>query len=418
MTSKPTAGKSHPLFPILLVNFIDTLGFSIVLPFLVIIVLQFGGGEMIYGFISATYSFFQLIGAPALGALSDKYGRKKILLISEIGTFVGWAIFLVAMLLYGAGITYGQGMALISVPLILLFLSRAVVGLTGGNISVANAYLADISTKAQRKNNFGKMTVVGNFGLVIGPALAGVLGASVLGNIVPVIAALFISFTAVIVIQVQLKNVRPKQASGRSERVVPGTIKEGRFFIFRLKNVPLMMLLYFLIYMAFNFFYVAFPLYVAAQLKWTVLQIGIFFSVLSGLLVIQAPFLSWISSRISSAILVISGCLVLAGGFALFQFSSTVLIYAGAVLYAVGNGVMWPSFLTVLSNVADDKYQGAVQGFAGSAGSLASIIGLISGAFIYKLVGTGVFNIATVLMVLIACLSFKLMTIEKKNSDN
>ena len=419
MPPKSTAGQTQSLFPILLVNFIDTLGFSIVLPFLVVIVLQFGGDEMIYGFMSATYSFFQLIGSPVLGTLSDKYGRKKILLISEIGTFVGWAIFLVALLLHGAGITSGPGMAIISLPLILLFLSRAVDGLTGGNISVANAYLADISTKAKRKSNFGKMAAVANLGLIAGPALAGVLGASSLGSIVPVIVTLVISFIATIVIQLQLKDVRSKQASDSSGQAVITTPKQGRFFIFGLRNVPFMMVLYFLIYLAFNFFYVAFPIYVASQLKWTVLQLGIFFSVLSGLLVlVQGPFLSWISPRVSSALLVISGCILLAGGFALFQFSSTFLIYAGAVLFALGNGVMWPSFLTILSNITNDKYQGAVQGFAGSAGSLASIIGLISGAFIYKWVGTGVFNIATVLMVLIAALSFKLFAIEKNNADN
>ena len=74
------------IFPILLVNFIGTLGYSIILPFLIILVLKFGGNELIYGTIGATYSFFQLIGAPILGRWSDKFGRRKILLVTAVGS--------------------------------------------------------------------------------------------------------------------------------------------------------------------------------------------------------------------------------------------------------------------------------------------------------------------------------------------
>src|ERR1700722_1658688 len=93
------ATQRSSIFPILLVNFIGTMGYSIVLPFIVILVLKLGGNELSYGFLSATYSFFQLIGAPILGAWSDKYGRKKILLLSEAGTLAAWVLFLVALYL-------------------------------------------------------------------------------------------------------------------------------------------------------------------------------------------------------------------------------------------------------------------------------------------------------------------------------
>ncbi|MEM9025095.1 MAG: MFS transporter, partial [Bacteroidota bacterium] len=86
------------IFPILLVNFIGTLGFSLVLPFLVVLVLRFGGNELIYGFLGATYSLFQLIGAPVLGGWSDRQGRRKILLLSQAGTFLAWVVFLVALM--------------------------------------------------------------------------------------------------------------------------------------------------------------------------------------------------------------------------------------------------------------------------------------------------------------------------------
>ena len=85
--------KIIPLFPILLVNFIGTLGFSIVLPFLVFLVTRFGGNAFVYGLLGAVYPAFQLIGAPLLGKWSDIYGRKSILLISQLGTFIAWLIF-------------------------------------------------------------------------------------------------------------------------------------------------------------------------------------------------------------------------------------------------------------------------------------------------------------------------------------
>ena len=91
--------KQPSLFPILLVNFVGTLGFSIVLPFLIFLVMQFGGDAVIYGLLAATYPAFQLIGAPLLGRWSDIYGRKKVLLLSTVGTSAGWVLFLFALFL-------------------------------------------------------------------------------------------------------------------------------------------------------------------------------------------------------------------------------------------------------------------------------------------------------------------------------
>src|SRR5919206_3958683 len=92
-------GEKISLFPLFLVNFIGSLGFSIVLPFLVFLVIHLGGNAVAYGILNATYPAFQLIGAPMLGRASDIYGRKKILLLSHGGTLAGWIIFLIALIL-------------------------------------------------------------------------------------------------------------------------------------------------------------------------------------------------------------------------------------------------------------------------------------------------------------------------------
>src|SRR4029078_568741 len=91
--------KQLPLYPLLLITFIGTLGFSIVLPFLVFLVIDFGGNAIIYGILAAVYPAFQLVGAPILGRWSDIYGRKKVLLVSNGGTLIGWIFFLFALIL-------------------------------------------------------------------------------------------------------------------------------------------------------------------------------------------------------------------------------------------------------------------------------------------------------------------------------
>ena len=186
--------KQPSLFPILLVNFVGTLGFSIVLPFLVFLVMKFGGDAIVYGLLAATYPAFQLIGAPLLGRWSDNFGRKKVLLLSNIGTSVGWVLFLFALFLSSErsfsidSVFFGT--FVIIVPLLVLFLARAIDGITGGNISVANAYLADLSSDKTRSKNFGKMAISSNLGFILGPALAGILGGTIYGEILPVLASI------------------------------------------------------------------------------------------------------------------------------------------------------------------------------------------------------------------------------------
>jgi len=192
------------IYPILGINFVGTLGFSIVLPFLIFLVTRFGGNALIYGIIGAAYSAFQLIGDPILGRWSDRFGRKRVLLLSQLGTLFSWIIFLVALLIPPVKILNINiplvGYFSLTLPLLILFISRSFDGLTGGNVSVANAYLADVSNKKNRNENFGKMSVSANLGFIIGPAVAGMLGATALKEILPVIIALFISVIATLLI--------------------------------------------------------------------------------------------------------------------------------------------------------------------------------------------------------------------------
>ena len=274
MKTLAKSAQAH-IFPILLVNFIGTLGYSIILPFLIVIVIKFGGNELIYGIMGATYSFFQFIGAPLLGKWSDKFGRKKILLLSQIGTFLAWVLFIIALRIPNTSLTHINssilGIFILTLPLLILFIARALDGITGGNISVANAYLADVTTDKDRKSNFGKMAASANLGYIIGPAFAGILGATILGEMLPVVMAMMISLIAIFVIAFIMPESNPCALSRYIDDKKVNTVlgqehkecynltgaEKIRFTdILRFKNIPFILVLYFLIFLAFNFFYV------------------------------------------------------------------------------------------------------------------------------------------------------------------
>jgi MFS family permease len=194
-----------PLAPLLAVVFISTLGFSIVLPFLVFLVIRLGGNPVVYGLIGATYSAFQLVGAPILGGWSDRHGRRRVLVLTQLGTFLAWCLFLAAITVPVTVIAQVQtalfGAFTLTVPLLLLFAARAVDGLTGGNVSVANAYVADVTSEENRSASFGKMAVAQNLGFITGPAVAGLLGGGTRwGETAPVAAAMLVSFVGLVVI--------------------------------------------------------------------------------------------------------------------------------------------------------------------------------------------------------------------------
>ncbi len=411
---KTDSGRGIPLFPILLVNLIGTLGFALVLPFLVFLVTAWGGNAFIYGLAGATYSAFQLVGAPVLGRWSDAVGRRRILLLSQAGTLVSWLIFIVAFFLPGTPLLTFEssltGSFALTLPLVVLFLARALDGVTGGNVSVANAYLADISPSEDRAANFGKMAASSNLGFILGPVLAGILGATRWGELAPVVAAAGISLLATLAIVFYLPESSPcilarspEQANLRKlygqehrdcfEMRAAPRLRLGQ--VIRLTGVPKVLCVYFLVMLGFNFFYVTFPVYAVKVLAWSLPEIGTFFAVMGALMVVvQGPVLHRLSRLSGEKTLMIAGGLLLAAGFAAFDSERVPVIYAALVLLAVGNGVMWPSVLSSLSNAAGDLYQGSVQGVAGSLGAVASVGGLVLGGLLYAGIEARVFSVS------------------------
>jgi MFS family permease len=164
------------LVPILLLWFANTVNFSIMIPVMPFLVTRYGGGPILYGILLSVFSIFQFIGSPVLGALSDAYGRKPLLLISHGGTFAGWLLFVGAIYLPDVQVW------IIALPLIGIGLARIVDGITGGNISIANAYVSDIVTSEERAKAFGMMGATLGFGMLIGPVMGSLIMATPFGS--------------------------------------------------------------------------------------------------------------------------------------------------------------------------------------------------------------------------------------------
>lgn len=409
--ANPKSDRTSALAPILAVNFIGTLGYSIVLPFLVFLVTKWGGNAIIFGLVGAAYSFFQMLGAPLLGRWSDRFGRRRVLLLSQVGSLVSWVVLLFAFFLPERSLVAVDselfGNFTITLPLLLLFLARATDGLTGGNVSVANAYLADITTDESRNEDFGKMAASANIGFIVGPFLAGILGATIWAELPPVLAAALISIVAVVLIWIRLPESNPcvitssptpkslRRVFGQEQKncyQITGSKDLSTLQLFRLPFVLPLFVIYFLVMLAFNFFYVVFPIFVVNKLNWDVTGTGIFFAVLSALMVIvQGPVLKKLARKIKESRLVVLGGIFLSVSFLFFMSHQLSHIYTGAALLALGNGLMWPSLLAVISEAAGSDRQGAVQGLAGSVGAVASIMGLLIGGLLYGFLQEWVF---------------------------
>ncbi|WP_411028829.1 MFS transporter [Spongiimicrobium sp. 3-5] len=417
------------IFPILLVNFIGILGYSIVIPILIFIVVDMGGNGFIYGILGAMYPFFQFIGAPILGSLSDRIGRKKVLVISQLGTFVAWLLFLLAFMLPKTELwsqhTDFTGSYVMTLPLITIFVARIFDGFTGGNVSVANAYLSDISTDEDRDRNFGKMGASTSTGFVLGPAVAGVLASTFLGEVLPLLLAAVISLIAIFVINTRLKESNPcvvdtgplRTSSFRrffqvehKDCYLDGDIeanpeKKGWATILRQPGIPLLYSVYFLTFLGFSLFYAGLPIYANTVLEWTAIDLGLFLAYSSGIMIlVQGPVLSVLSSRVPNRSLILVGSLFIAGGFALLSIQQVVLLYVANTAFSIGNGLMWPSFLSLLARTGSPQMQGAIQGYGNSMGSMASMFGLVLGGILFERINTIVFLIGAIIFLIITLL--------------
>ncbi len=189
--------RKASIFTIFLIVFVDLVGFGIVLPNVQLYGQQFGISNYFYlTLIGATYSFFQFLFAPILGRWSDHVGRRPVLIISQIGTIVGF------LMLFFANFFQGQVLGIV-----MIFASRMLDGISGGNISTANAYIADITTPENRAKGMGALGAAFGLGFIFGPIIGGTVSHFWGLQYVPLVAAAF-SLTALVMTITRLAESR------------------------------------------------------------------------------------------------------------------------------------------------------------------------------------------------------------------
>ena len=338
-------------------------------------------------------------------------------MISQVGTLLSWLIFLSAFLFSNEALfsinTDTFGVMAFSIPLLVVVIARSLDGLTGGNISVANAYLSDITTEGDRRKAFGQMSSSMSLGFIVGPSVAGLLASVDNGNLITIIVTAFISLLGLLAIIYLLpetpikkevyscQEAKLKKAFGFEYRECYDLDQKSTNWqtVINQKGATLMIVLFFVIFLAFNLFYATFSMYSSTTLEWSAQRVGIFFTLLSGVMIIgQGPVLTRLSTRYSEIQLFTLGALIMGLSFFFMTSQQESTLYLAAVFYGLGNGIMWPSYQAMLSKTGSQEKQGSLQGIANGTGSLAGIIGLTFGGFLLSVLSGKIYMISAILL--------------------
>lgn len=382
--------------PAYLLTFVNVLGFSILMPILPFVVKDYGAPQWVYGLLLTCYSAFQFIGAPFLGALSDSVGRKPVLIISQAGTLLSWFIFLLALFLPN---TPFLGFAL---PLWIIALSRILDGITGGNASVTNAYISDITTRKEKSYIFGYLGGIAGIGMIIGPGMGGLSASTNLGFSGTILVAIFISSVTLITIFMWLKESHPEE--NRRERQKHSIINS--LFIprrVRMVNPSRMVKVLFTVKLFFTtmmaFYIGTIALYLIDLFHFEEKELGMFLLVVGVFLAFNQAFLSKLFVRkfgeLNTLILGLT-CATLG----LFSITMTTNLWAFIAFYYVMNlglSLSFPTFNALIAIHADTDKQGEIMGISESINSFTMALFPVIAATLYGIIGEHLYHFMAIL---------------------
>jgi MFS transporter, DHA1 family, tetracycline resistance protein len=368
----PTGEKffTKPLIIIFVTIFIDLVGFGIAIPVLPAYAKnEFGASPFTIGWLLASYSIMQFVSTPFIGQLSDKFGRRPVLFFSLLGTSV-------AALITGLSATFHV--------LPLLFFGRIFDGATGGNISTAQAYIADITTKENRAKGMGLIGAAFGLGFIFGPAIGGIL--SKFGSQTPFFFVSALAFINAVSLYFILPESRKfgeneiiKRRGSRFSELLD-SVKDSRFGI--------VTLLYFLLVVAFSIMTTVFVQYTSYRFGYTPEQNGYLFAFIGVLaIILQGGVFSRLVEKFGETKLVVIGCILLAGSFFAVPFvgpeaGGLTALLVGIAFFSIGNSLSSPALTSLASKEAHEESQGKTLGILQSAASLARAIGPALSAFL------------------------------------
>lgn len=402
--------RSRPLPVVLFTIFVDMLGYGILIP----VVPQLLGNEnssfsvlppgmsidqgyILLGFLVASYPFMQFLATPILGQLSDKFGRKKILAIALTGTCLSYIAFAI-------------GIITRNIPL--LFISRAFDGITGGNISVAQAAIADISTPETRARNFGFIGAAFGLGLIIGPYIGGKLSdpnlVSWFNPATPFWFAAGLSFINVC----SVLFLFPETLTGIRKKVIIDWLQSIKNIIagFKMKALRVPFVSSFLFQAGFNFFITFFSIYLIRKYEFSQGNIGDFFAYIGLWVVFSQVFVNSNVSRWWSEYNILRVSLIaLSVSIALFFVPSTGwgLLFI-VPFFAMFIGLVQANLLSLISKTVGSDRQGAILGVNSSINTLGQSLPPILSGYVAALLTPSAPIMVSAAIIFIAGLVFVL----------
>jgi DHA1 family tetracycline resistance protein-like MFS transporter len=408
------------LYPIMLVLFTNILGAGVILPVLPLYAEgTFHGTITQITLLASAFFGAQFLSAPWLGRLSDRYGRRPVLLISQLGTVVAFIIFIFAEKLGLAIDGWGLGLP-ISGGMLMLFAGRILDGITGGNITTAQAYAADITSDEERARGLGLLQAAFGAGFVFGPALGGLLGHY--GRLMPFVGATIITVATLLLTYFTLEeSLPPSERTSAVKSAEPAGLPLRTL----LRHRPLLLVLAigFISSLAFSAFPSTFSLYADhvifpnSEPGRVSLFIGLFLGFLGLMQVVtQLVFIKPLVARFGERRLLAIGDVALSLAFFLMSAIPLPLMVGAMMgLFAFGIGVTEPSMQAIATRFGNLRTRGHLLGVYQAARSLALIFGPILAGWAYDHIGPrSVFNGGGWLMALTFIGSLLLIRMEIK----
>jgi len=348
---------TRPLLIIFLTIFIDLVGFGIVIPLLPFYAEQMQATPFDIGILVSSYSLMQFIFSPVWGNLSDRYGRRPILFFTIIGSSIGYWIIGFANILW------------------MLYVGRIFAGIMAGNLSTAQAYIADVTSRENRAKGMGLFGMAFGLGFILGPALAGVL--SRFGTHVPFLVAASMSLCNAILLYFILPESRKPNAEATRRRSRFADLAEA----LRDKKFGLITVEYFLVIMAFAIMTTAFAYYMMVKFNYNEEKTGYLLAYVGFLsALIQGGMFGRLANKYGEAVLVAFGSLVLVVSLFLVPYigigsGGLTVLLLGMAGFSLGNSIASPALTSLASKTASEEEQGKSFGIMQSAASLGRVIG-------------------------------------------
>ena len=365
--------RRSSLLVLFLTVFIDLIGFGMVFPFLSFYAREYGASGVAVGAVVGVYSIMQFFFAPVWGRISDRIGRRPVILVSLAASCLGYFLF-----------AFAHSFAI-------LFISRVIAGAGGANIGTAQAYIADTTTPENRAKGMGLIGAAFGMGFILGPPLSGILAAvgthhGMAGNLLPGVAAGALSLTALLVAIFVLGESKPPDTTVRSA-IPPQFDRAVWSRIAHQATLGAIILTLFLTILAVAGMEISVTLHARDRFGFRQLDLAYFFLFMGAIVAtIQGGLIGKLANSVGEKNLVLIGAASFTIGLALVPSVYRVsLLYVVAFFIAIGQGLCYPSLTSLVTKASPPNEQGSMLGLASGIGSLARFLGPIVSGSLYDL---------------------------------